>query len=89
MDTIVLEAKLESLRRCLSRVEQTCPATVEALEKDPDAQDILSLNLSRAIQICVDMAMRRYGIAYTVWPKFCRTTNHGRSICCACQGGCY
>ncbi len=55
MDRRLIEEKLESLRRCLERVRQRCPPTAEMLEKDPDAQDIVTLNLTRAIQLCVDI----------------------------------
>lgn len=55
MDRTVIEAKLESLRRCLARIQGKCPAAPDALAKDADAQDILALNLSRAIQLCVDV----------------------------------
>lgn len=56
MDKAVLSAKLESLRRCVSRVKATVPPTAEALAEDIDAQDIVSLNLVRAVQVCVDIA---------------------------------
>ena len=55
MDREVIAQKLESLRRCLIRVGEKCPATPEMLAKDPDAQDIVALNLTRAVQICVDI----------------------------------
>lgn len=55
MDRGVIEQKIESLRRCVERVRQKCPATADALASDPDAQDILTLNLTRAIQLCVDI----------------------------------
>lgn len=55
MDRAVIHRKLESLRRCLRRVEDRCPATLDALLGDADAQDILSLNLTRAVQLCVDV----------------------------------
>jgi uncharacterized protein YutE (UPF0331/DUF86 family) len=55
MDREVIEQKIESLRRCVERVRQKCPATAAALAGDPDAQDILTLNLSRAVQLCVDI----------------------------------
>ena len=55
MDKLVLAQKLESLRHCINRVEDKCPATVEALIQDQDTQDILVLNLTRAVQICVDI----------------------------------
>ncbi len=54
MDREVVEQKLESLRRCLLRVEAKCPADADTLAADFDLQDIVSLNLSRAIQLCVD-----------------------------------
>ncbi len=56
MDGEVTLAKLESLHRCLRRIETRRPSSVEALLADIDAQDILSLNLERAIQLCVDLA---------------------------------
>ena len=59
MDADVIAAKLESLRRCIARVEARCPATAAALAKDVDAQDIVALNLSRAVQLCVDLALHR------------------------------
>jgi uncharacterized protein YutE (UPF0331/DUF86 family) len=56
MDALLIKEKLESLRRCVARVEQKCPASSEVLAGDLDRQDILTLNLSRAVQICVDIA---------------------------------
>ena len=55
MDREVIEQKLESLRRCLVRVGEKCPVTPGMLVKDADAQDIVALNLPRAVQICVDI----------------------------------
>ena len=55
MDWAVIEQKLESLRRCLQRVREKCPKDVETLNGDFDAQDILTLNLTRAVQLCVDI----------------------------------
>ena len=56
MDRRVVDEKLESLRRCLARVEARRPASVEALQADPDVRDILALNLTRAVQVSVDLA---------------------------------
>lgn len=56
MDRRVILDKLESLRRCVLRVEHKRPDTLEALQADPDLQDILSLNLTRAVQVSVDLA---------------------------------
>lgn len=55
MDREVVEQKLESLRRCLQRVETKCPADADTLAADFDLQDIVTLNLSRAVQLCVDI----------------------------------
>ncbi len=55
MDREVIGQKIESLRRCVDRIRQKCPATAEALANDPDTQDILTLNLTRAVQLCVDI----------------------------------
>lgn len=51
----VVEQKLESLRRCVRRVEAKIPGTLSELVSDLDAQDIVSLNLTRAVQICIDI----------------------------------
>ncbi|MHB8523808.1 MAG: type VII toxin-antitoxin system HepT family RNase toxin [Limisphaerales bacterium] len=56
MDPELSQEKLESLRRCLRRIVEKRPATAEALVDDYDLQDIIALNLERAIQICVDLA---------------------------------
>jgi uncharacterized protein YutE (UPF0331/DUF86 family) len=55
MDRSVVEQKLESLRRCVQRIETKCPADAAVLIADIDLQDIVSLNLSRAVQISVDI----------------------------------
>lgn len=55
MDREVIEQKLESLRRCLQRIADKCPSDPETLARDPDLQDIVSLNLTRAVQLCVDI----------------------------------
>ncbi|MDT8283784.1 MAG: DUF86 domain-containing protein [Gammaproteobacteria bacterium] len=57
MDKLVVEQKIESLRKCLLRVEKRCPNSLENLLSDVDAQDVLVLNLSRAVQLCVDISL--------------------------------
>ena len=57
MDKLIIENKIESLRKCLLRVETRCPDSVASLLQDVDAQDVLVLNLSRAIQLCVDISV--------------------------------
>ncbi|MHC4886715.1 MAG: type VII toxin-antitoxin system HepT family RNase toxin [Planctomycetota bacterium] len=56
MDNGVVANKLESLRRCVVRIESKVPDSAEALKKDVDCQDILSINLERAVQVCVDIS---------------------------------
>lgn len=55
MDALIVERKLESLRRCVQRVESKRPASAAILAQEPDLQDILVLNLSRAVRLCVDV----------------------------------
>ncbi len=56
MDRPIIDAKLESLRRSVRRVEEKRPENVEQLSADPDRQDVITLNLTRAVQLCVDLA---------------------------------
>lgn len=56
MDEQLIAQKLESLRRCIQRVESRLPKDLETLQADIDVQDIIALNLTRAIQMCVDIA---------------------------------
>lgn len=55
MDRDVITRKLDSLRRCVLRIESKRPANVVDLVSDIDLQDILSVNLERAVQLCVDI----------------------------------
>jgi uncharacterized protein YutE (UPF0331/DUF86 family) len=55
MDQRVITQKLESLRRCIERIESKRPADAGKLQDDIDLQDILSVNLERAVQLCVDI----------------------------------
>jgi len=56
MDRDLVEIKLESLRRCVDRIADKTPSSVDQLLRDPDAQDIIALNLQRAVQLSVDVA---------------------------------
>lgn len=56
MDRNIVEAKLESLRRCVDRIAEKTPASADQLIHDPDLQDIIALNLQRAVQTSVDLA---------------------------------
>lgn len=55
MDKDVLETKLEALLRCVHRVKSQNISSLEELEENLDKQEIIILNLQRAVQICVDI----------------------------------
>ena len=57
------QEKTDSVLRYLSRVKSKKPKTLEFLIDDIDTQDIVVLNLRRAVQTCIDIAS--YLIAYT------------------------
>ena len=57
MDEAMLLGKLESLSRCLSRITEKRPTSAAALKSDLDLQDIISVNLERAVQLCVDIGL--------------------------------
>ncbi|WP_350296885.1 DUF86 domain-containing protein [Limnohabitans sp. Rim8] len=55
MDREVIDQKLDSLRRCIERIRTKLPLTSETFKTDFDVQDIVSLNLTRAVQMAVDI----------------------------------
>ena len=57
MDKDVVLNKLESLRRCVTRIQKKVPASSVLLQEDYDLQDIIVLNLERAVQTCVDIGL--------------------------------
>ena len=56
METRVLGQKLENLRNCSLRLQSKYPISAEILATDFDVQDIISVNLERAVQSCIDIA---------------------------------
>lgn len=56
MNRDIIERKLESLARCVARITERLPESAEDLANDYDRQDIIAVNLERAIQACVDIA---------------------------------
>jgi uncharacterized protein YutE (UPF0331/DUF86 family) len=56
VDRELVVAKLEALRRWVERVRERTPGSVEELADDEDMQDIISVNLERAVQVCTDIA---------------------------------
>jgi uncharacterized protein YutE (UPF0331/DUF86 family) len=69
MDRQVIEQKLESLRRCVQRVSDKCPPDAQSLARDADLQDIIALNLSRAVQLCVDIGAHLVAHLETTAPE--------------------
>ena len=57
MNQDVLLRKMESLRRCLVRLEKKRPNSLEQLVSDYDLQDIICINLERAVQLAVDLGL--------------------------------
>jgi uncharacterized protein YutE (UPF0331/DUF86 family) len=57
VDSLIVTTKLEALRRCVKRIEERRPATADALRASSDLQDIVSVNITRAVQLCVDIAV--------------------------------
>jgi uncharacterized protein YutE (UPF0331/DUF86 family) len=57
MEAEILLAKMESLSRCILRIEGKQPENKEILKDDLDLQDIIAVNLERAVQLCVDSGL--------------------------------
>jgi uncharacterized protein YutE (UPF0331/DUF86 family) len=55
MDREMILEKFEALRRCIRRVESKRPETAEFLVSDWDLQDVTTLNLSRTVQLYIDI----------------------------------
>ncbi|MGH8800824.1 MAG: type VII toxin-antitoxin system HepT family RNase toxin, partial [Casimicrobiaceae bacterium] len=55
-DRDVLIAKLAQLQDLIARIENKRPDRLDLLLVDRDTQDILSKNIERSVQICVDVA---------------------------------
>ena len=56
MDPALIERKLESLDRCIQRINEKYPDSPNDLAEDYDRQDIIAVNLERGVQSCVDLA---------------------------------
>lgn len=55
IDREIVTTRLASLARCITRIEEHRPEKLEGLVEDYDTQDIVSVNLQRAVQLCVDV----------------------------------
>lgn len=56
MDNLILEKKIDFILRCLIRIDDRLPNNLDKFLSDLDAQDVVILNLTRAIQLSVDIA---------------------------------
>ena len=56
MDKLILEKKVDSILRCLNRIDGRIPDSEYEFLRDFDAQDVVILNLTRAVQVSVDIA---------------------------------
>ena len=56
MNRGVICSKIEIIRKTLERIKKHTPASAELLSHNYDAQDIIFLNLERAVQASVDIA---------------------------------
>ena len=57
MADLVVYQKISSLARCINRIEEKRPESIDELINSYDLQDIISVNLERAIQQSVDIAL--------------------------------
>lgn len=46
MDKMIVNKKLDSLYRCINRIEEKCPADAVELKANIDLQDVIALNLN-------------------------------------------
>jgi uncharacterized protein YutE (UPF0331/DUF86 family) len=56
MEKRIINQKIDSLINCLNRIKSKEPFTSNSLKADFDIQDIVSVNLERSIQNCIDIA---------------------------------
>ena len=55
MDKDLLQKKLEMLANCIERIKSQKVASLKDLEASLDKQEIIILNLQRAVQICINI----------------------------------
>ncbi len=56
MDKLILEKKIDSILRYINRIHDRLPKSEAEFLQDFDAQDVVILNLTRAVQLSVDIA---------------------------------
>jgi uncharacterized protein YutE (UPF0331/DUF86 family) len=60
MDKCVIQRKLDSVARCMARIVENTPISLDVLLKDINRQDVIVLNLERAVQACVDVGLHLF-----------------------------
>ena len=63
---VLIDEKCDTILRCLQRIDKNKTQTLTELRLDADRQDIIVLNLERAVQACVDVAS--HFIAFSSFP---------------------
>ena len=61
MDDVIVR-KLDTVSRCLARVIENTPTSLEGLLEDYMRQDVIVLNLERAVQACVDVGLHIFSL---------------------------
>ena len=61
MDDVVVR-KLDTINRCLDRVRKNTPVSLEVLLENYECQDVIVLNLERAVQACVDIGLHIFSL---------------------------
>jgi len=82
VNRLLLQEKADAVSRCIQRISSKKPATQDLLLTDIDAQDIITLNLERSVQACVDIAA--HIIAYSPLPAAV-TMADSFSVLCNCK----
>ena len=62
MENDVILKKMEALRHCITRIEEKRSADWGRIDENYDLQDILSINLERAVQLSVDIGLQIFSI---------------------------
>ena len=95
MDQILIHKKLEALRYCIARVSEKCPSELLQLEESPDLHDIVVLNLTRSVELCVESqpCYRRFGRGSTdqhgcISPRWRCAGETGVAIRATCDDQC-
>ncbi len=84
VDQDILLAKVAAIHRCLERIRTVTGGDPESLV-DLDRQDVFVLNLQRAVQAAIDLAVHivsdeSWGIPATLEEAFTLMAAHGRSV---------